>query len=78
MSSTKETFKLSGVLRGQGQDATCTIQVIKVTVPGGGTLTKKRVESASKSLPEGVYHLSVKGEPPTAVRYSNGQWLQAF
>ena len=53
MSSTKETFKLSGVLRGQGQEATCTIQVIKVTVPGGGTLTKKQSRKRVKIAPRG-------------------------
>jgi hypothetical protein len=80
MSSARESVRLSGVLRGQGQEATCTIQAIKVTIPGGGVsaLTKKRVVSVSKTLPEGVYYLSVNGEAPTAVRYSNGHWLDAL
>jgi hypothetical protein len=78
MSSTREAVSFTGVLRGQGQEATCTVQAIKVTVPGGGALTKKRVVSVSKALPEGVYHLSVNGEAPTAVRYSNGHWLDAL
>jgi hypothetical protein len=80
MSSAREIVRFSGVLRGQGQEATCTIQAIKVTVPGGGAsaLTKKRVVSVSKTLPEGVYHLSVNGEPPTAVRYRDGHWLDAL
>ena len=80
MSSTREAVSFTGVLRGQGQEATCTVQAIKVTVPGGGVsaLTKKRVVSVSKALPEGVYYLSVNGEAPTAVRYSNGHWLDAL
>jgi hypothetical protein len=80
MSSARDIIRLSGVLRGQGQEATCTIQAIKVTLSGGGAsaLTRKRVVNVAKTLPEGVYHLSVNGEAPTAVRYSNGHWTDAL
>jgi hypothetical protein len=79
LSSTRENVRFRGVLRGRGQEATCTIEAIKVTIPGGGAsaLTRKRVVGVSKELPEGVYHLSVNGEV-SAVRYSNGHWQDAL
>ena len=69
---------LGGTTR-TGQEATCTIEAIKVTIPGGGAsaLTGKRVVGVSKELPEGVYHLSINGEV-SAVRYSNGHWQDAL
>jgi hypothetical protein len=77
MASTREVIRLAGMLRGQGHEATRTIEAIRVTAPGGGVsaLTRQRIVSVSRELPEGIYQLSVSGELPSAVRYSNGHWL---
>jgi hypothetical protein len=77
MASTREKVRLAGVLRGQGHEATCTIEAIKVTAPGGvaSALTSQRIVNVSKTLPEGAYLLTTGGESPVAVRYSNGNWL---
>lgn len=60
-----------------GREATCTIETIKVTAPGGGAsaLTRQKIVSVLKTRPEGEYQLLVNDEPPVAVRYSNGHWL---
>jgi hypothetical protein len=76
MASKREIVRLSGFLSGQGQEATCTIEALQVTLPGGGTsaLARQKIVSVSKTLPEG-YQLSTNGGPPSPVRYSDGQWL---
>ena len=77
MASRKEIVRLPGILSGQGHEATCTIEALQVTLPGGGAsaLARQKVVNVSKTLPEGVYQLSINGGPPTPVRHSNGHWL---
>jgi hypothetical protein len=77
MASTREIVRFAGVLRGQGHEATCSIEAIKVTAPGDGAsaLTRQKIVSVSKKLPEGEYQLTVNGGPAVAVRYSYGHWL---
>jgi hypothetical protein len=78
MASARKIVTIPGTLSGQGHEAQCIVQAIKVTAPGGGVsaaFTRLRVVSVSQALPEGVYQLSVNGAPPERVRYSGGNWL---
>jgi len=77
MASKREIVRLPGILSGQGHEATCTIEAVQVTLPGGGAsaLARQKIVSVSKTLPEGVYQLSINGGAPSPVRYRDGQWL---
>ena len=62
MPSTSERATLPGVLRGQGQEARCTVEADKVSLPGGSDVnyTNYRINpgSVSKRLPDGNYTLT--------------------
>jgi hypothetical protein len=77
MASKREIVRLPGILSGEGHEATCIIEALQVTLPGGGTsaLARQKIVSVSKTLPEGVYQLSINGGPPAPVRYRDGHWL---
>jgi hypothetical protein len=77
MASTREIVRLPGTVSGQGHEATCIVQAIRVTQGGSGAseLTRKKVVSVSRDLPDGIYQLSVDGAPPERVRYSGGHFL---
>jgi hypothetical protein len=68
MASTREIVRFAGVLRGQGHEATFTIEAIKVTVPGGGAyaLARQKFVSVSKNTSRG--RISVNGQRWTAHR----------
>jgi hypothetical protein len=76
MASIKERVRFPGTLRGEGQEATCTVRAIKVSLPGTAEFayTDYEVENVSKQLPEGIYQLFTNGET-IAVKYRNGFWL---
>ena len=78
MPSKREPVSFSGVLRGQGQEATCTIDAIKVSLLGANVsnYVDFRVRSVSKALPEGVYELTANGEA-SRVQLRNGFWIAA-
>jgi hypothetical protein len=77
MASKREIIRTPGLLSGQGHEATCMIEALQVTLLGGGpsALARQKIVSVSKTLPEGVYQLSIDGGPPSPVRYSGGHWL---
>jgi hypothetical protein len=52
MASTREIVRFAGVLRGQGHEATFTIEAIKVTVPGGGEMSRSLLNYVGPTLPE--------------------------
>jgi|HubBroStandDraft_5_1064220.scaffolds.fasta_scaffold313616_2 hypothetical protein len=74
-SSKREPATLSGVIVGQGEQASCTVSAIKVTGPGGVVAyARHKVERVSKALPAGDYQLTVNGET-THIRYDGEHWL---
>jgi hypothetical protein len=81
MPSTKERACFEGILRGQGHEATCTVEATKVSLPGSNAVayTGYRIDprSVSMSLPDGIYTLSANGEQHQ-LRHQNGHWLAAF
>jgi hypothetical protein len=80
MPSTSERVTFPGILRGQGQEARCTVEADKVSLPGGSDFnyTNYRINpgSISKRLPNGNYTLTVHGELHE-LRHSNGLWSSA-
>jgi hypothetical protein len=79
MAAIKEFVSFLAVLRGQGQEATCTLRALLVTPHGGGEseLTRLTIVDVSQLLPDGDYQLTVNSGPPMAVRYSSGEWVSA-
>jgi hypothetical protein len=76
----KESVRFSGMLQGEGVEATCTIRATKVTLaemsrPFDSNYIVHSIENVSKSLPEGNYRLLANGEVINSVQYKNGQWL---
>ncbi len=77
--SKTENVRFSGILRGEGLEATCTVYALKVTLtnaPNVSSLTKYRITNVSKPLPNGTYRLFVHGES-IDVRHENGNWLSS-
>jgi hypothetical protein len=66
----------SGVLRGEGQEAECTIAATEVSLPGtsASALCDYSVQTVSKPLPEGRYQLDARGET-IKLRFRDGHWL---
>jgi len=74
MSSVEEFVVLSGILRGQGEEATCTVHAWKVALGDDSTLARAKIVETSKSLPEGRYQLSMGGKT-VEMRYKQGDWV---
>jgi hypothetical protein len=78
MASTRKSVSFPGVLTGQGQQATCMVSAVEVTL--GGTSESAYIDhsisSVSKMLPEGDYELVANGEK-SRIRLKNGSWLSA-
>lgn len=75
MTFAQERMKMSGILRGQGLIAQCTVSATRVTLLGSG-LSKNcniAIEWVSKLLPPGDYQLLFEGNS-CAIRQSKGQW----
>jgi hypothetical protein len=78
MASTRRRVSFPGILRGQEQEARCTVTATEVSLPGVATYRcEYSITNVSKALPGGEYQLSTNGEV-IAVRYQNGAWLSAF
>jgi len=79
MASTREAVSFLGILRGGGQEATCTVLATKVSLPGGGpgavAYCDYEIESVSKQLPEGVYQLLARGETTSLRHTKDGYWV---
>lgn len=78
MASTRKSVSFPGVLTGQGQQATCVVSALEVTL--GGTNESAYIDysisSVSKMLPDGDYELVANGEK-SRIRLKNGSWLSA-
>ncbi len=76
MVSIRETVRSPGILRGEGQEATCTVSAMKVTLPGTNEsgYMDYSIENVSKALPDGNYQLTAYGET-IRVRHQRGHWL---
>jgi hypothetical protein len=66
---------MSGVLRGGGETAHCTVSAIRVTLSGTRLFKNCHYSICwiSKPLPEGNYQLSVDGET-VDIHHSKGVW----
>lgn len=66
----------SGILRGEGQEAECTIAASEVSLPGASAsaLCDYSIQTVSKPLPEGRYRLDARGEIIN-LRFCEGHWL---
>ncbi len=78
MASMKETVSFSGILRGEGHEAICTVYATKVSLPGTSAVkyANHSIEKVSKTLPDGTYKLSVHGDT-IPVKRREGLWLSA-
>lgn len=78
MAAHKERVSFLGVIRGQEQEATCTVDAIKTTLPGAevSALSNYSIRNVSRPLPDGNYEMTVQGET-IRVRLNNGFWLAA-
>ena len=78
MPTIKQPVSLSGIIRGQGLEATCLVSALKVTLPGANVSAHARyaIQAVSGWLPEGEYELSVDGHS-FALRHQGGNWLSA-
>ena len=74
----KEPVRLTGILKGQGVETTCTIQAVKVSLPGSGAAEYANmwIVETAKAVPEGDYQLLAGGKS-NAMRYKDGEWLSA-
>jgi hypothetical protein len=80
MPSIGERVSFPGVLRGQGHEATCRVDAVRVSLPGGSDVNYRNYSinpgSVSKPLPTGNYTLTVNGEQHE-LRHHNGLWSSA-
>lgn len=63
MATIKERLVFEGTLRGNGREATCIVDALKISISGAdppGSL-QFSVRQTSKSLPDGIYQLFVDG-----------------
>ena len=77
MASTREPVTFPGIVRGEGREATCTIQATRVSLggaPGVSHTTHWSMVDVSDSLPDGKYEVFADGQC-NKVRRVNGQWL---
>jgi hypothetical protein len=77
MASTRERVTFSGIVRGEGQEATCTIEATRVSLrgePGVSHTTHWSMVDVSESLADGKYEVFADGQC-NKVRLINGQWL---
>ena len=73
----RERVILHGVVRGEGREATCTIEAVLVSLPGApgvSETTDWSMRSVSEALPDGKYEVLADGKREQ-VRFVNGQWL---
>jgi hypothetical protein len=76
MASAKQWVSLTGVLRGNGQEATCDVQALEVRLGGTGVTAyaQFKVGRTSKPLPYGEYEITVAGQTQR-IRHMDGHWL---
>ena len=73
----RERVTLHGVIRGEGREATCTIQATRVSLPGApgvSETTDWKMLNVSEKLPDGNYEVEAGGKREN-VRLVNGDWL---
>jgi hypothetical protein len=75
MANREQLLYWDGVLKGNGQEAVCTVEVLEVTNPAGGphAYTQFTIINVARSLPDGLYDLEAHGHMHQ-VRHANGGW----
>ena len=78
MASARKSVNFPGVLTGQGQQATCVVSAVEVTLSGTSesAYVDHSISNVSKMLPDGDYELVANGEK-SRIRLKNGSWLSA-
>jgi hypothetical protein len=76
MANREQLLYWDGVLKGNGEEAVCTVQVLEITNCTGGphAYTQYKVMNVAKTLPDGVYELEAHGKKQQ-VRHVNGGWI---
>lgn len=75
MSFTREPVRISGILRGGGQKAECTVSALRVTLEGTRLFKdcQLSIDWVSKDLSDGEYKLSFN-DSSIDMRRCNGGW----
>jgi hypothetical protein len=75
MASTERRVGFTGIVRGEGQEAECVGSVTEVSLSGmPPQYVRYRIDSCSKSLPDGDYMVFAHGGN-FAARHVAGNWL---
>ena len=73
----RERVILHGIVRGEGREATCTIEAIRVGLPdaaGVSETTNWSMLEVAEPLPDGNYEVVADGRREQ-VRRVNGEWI---
>ena len=75
MAPHREIVVLSGRLTGMGREARCTLNAVKVSLPGTNIsrFVRWRIHHAPSDLPEGQYRVTFEGET-LAFQKRGGVW----
>jgi hypothetical protein len=67
---------LSGLLRGMGREAECTVSTVKVSLPGTNhyEYTKLGIHNEPAELPDGPYAVTIEGRTVPVQRHL-GAWI---
>jgi len=75
MAFTRESVRISGILRGRGETAKCMVSALRVTLEGTPLFKDCQfsVDWVSKALPDGEYTLSFENKTIN-MHYSKNSW----
>jgi hypothetical protein len=75
MASTRRMVTFNGILTGQGLNSTCVVSAVEVkhAITGDTALSRIRIQSVAKALPEGRYELLCNGGK-VMFSYEGGFW----
>jgi hypothetical protein len=72
----KESVRFIGLLRGAGQEVTCTVKAVELMHPEvtGSNYIDYKIERVSTPLPEGRYQLLVNNGVTFTIDWWNERW----
>jgi len=79
VTSVRKSVAFTGLLKGQGHEAECTVTAVEVRLPGTDAVAHTRfgIHSVSKKLPAGKYQLHVNGGVQDVQQTAQGFWIAA-
>ena len=79
MTSLRKSVAFTGMLKGEGGEAECTVTAVAVHLQGTNEVayTNFGIHSVSKELPVGKYQLHVNGSVQEVQRTAQGFWIAA-